>query len=252
MKIQEAFSKSIDQYMNYTQMPWGRLFYESAWHQIDAFLTLQEQSILDIGCGFGITSNEYAGRGNRVTGIEPTQDMIEIAKGHGHQINYLCDLFENVADQVGKYDWIFCHNILEYVESPKHFLRLIGNCHNKNGYLSLIAHNPTAKVMKKAIINKDPEAALASIGNSKEYSGVIQTEITTYSLDQISMWLSELGYQMIDHFGIHNIYGYILDNDIKKNEEWHKKIIALEQELWDHSPYRDIAIFTHLIAKKIT
>lgn len=252
MKTTDAFSKSINQYMNYTQMPWGRLFYLSSWHQIDKFFFQQSQSILDIGCGFGITSNEYALRGNIVTGIEPTTNMIEIAKQNGQLVNFICDSFENVANSIGKYDWIFCHNILEYVEQPWQFFYHISDCQNKNGFLSLIAHNPIAKVMKKAIINKDPESALTSIGNNKEYSGIIQTDITTYTYDQLSSWLRESGYEIVGHFGIHNIYGYISDNDIKQNEEWHNKMISLELALGDHSPYRDISIFKHIIARKIS
>ncbi|MNZ85346.1 putative S-adenosyl-L-methionine-dependent methyltransferase [compost metagenome] len=106
--------------------------------------------------------------------------------------------------------------------------------------------------MKKAIINKDPGSALASIGNEKEYSGIIQTDITTYTYNQLSSWLCESGYDIVGHFGIHNIYGYISDNDIKQNEEWHAETIKLEFELGHQSPYRDIAIFTHIIAKKIS
>ncbi|MBA9086238.1 SAM-dependent methyltransferase [Fontibacillus solani] len=252
MKTIEAFSKSINQYMNYTQMPWGRLFYLTAWHQIDKFFIQQLQSILDIGCGFGITSNEFALRGNSVTGIEPTTNMIEIARQNGQPVHFISDSYENVANNIGSYDWIFCHNILEYVDEPKQFIRLISDCQNENGFLSLIAHNPTAKVMKKAIINKDPGSALASIGNEKEYSGIIQTDITTYTYNQLSSWLCESGYDIVGHFGIHNIYGYISDNDIKQNEEWHAETIKLEFELGHQSPYRDIAIFTHIIAKKIS
>jgi S-adenosylmethionine-dependent methyltransferase len=252
MKTIEAFSKSISQYMNYTQMPWGRIFYLTTWHQIDKFFIHQRQSVLDIGCGFGITSNEYARRGNDVTGLEPTRNMIEIAKQNGQSVNFICDTYESIANKIGIYNWIFCHNVLEYVEQPEQFIRFIKDSQNKNGYLSLIAHNPTAKVMKKAIINKDPESAIASIGSDKEYSGIIQTDIITYTYDQLSSWLCESGYEIVGHFGIHNIYGYIADNDIKQNEEWHNKTIRLELELGCQSPYRDIAIFTHIIAKKIS
>ncbi|MOA54970.1 hypothetical protein D3C78_1786780 [compost metagenome] len=66
------------------------------------------------------------------------------------------------------------------------------------------------------------------------------------------MWLRESNYEIVAHFGIHNIYGYIQDNDIKQNEEWHNQMMKLELELGDHSPYRDISIFTHIIAKKIS
>ncbi|GIP44627.1 S-adenosylmethionine-dependent methyltransferase [Paenibacillus sp. J45TS6] len=251
MKTTDAFSKSVNQYMDYTKMPWGRLFYQTAWHQIDKFFIEQPQSILDIGCGFGISSNEYALRGNDVTGIEPTMHMIEIAKQNSQSVNYICDSYENMVGKIGKFNWIFCHNVLEYVEQPSQFFQLISNCQSENGLLSLIAHNPTAKVMKKAIINKDPESALATIGNDKDYSNVIQTDITIYTYDQLSSWLSESGYEIVGHFGIHNLYGYIKDNDIKQSEEWHNKMITLEFELGCHGPYRDIAIFTHIIAKKI-
>ncbi|ULO09845.1 methyltransferase domain-containing protein [Paenibacillus sp. 19GGS1-52] len=252
MNSSEAFSKTIEQYLNYTQMPWGQLFYQTAWHQMDPYFTLQEQTVLDIGCGFGITSLEYAKRGNKVTGIDPTKDMIERAQCKGTEVTYLCGSFESMAADMGSYNWIFCHNILEYVEDPKLFIKHISGCQDMNGYLSLIAHNPTAKIMKKAIINKDPVAALSSIGNSKEYSRIIQTELTIYTFDEISKWLVDSGYDIVGHFGIHNIYGYISDNEIKQNEDWHKKIVNLEFELGNQSPYREIARFTHIIARKKT
>jgi len=96
------------------------------------------------------------------------------------------------------------------------------------------------------------EGALESIGNNKEYSGIIQSDITTYPFDQLSAWLDEIGYEIVEHFGIHNIYGYIADNEIKINEEWNSNIVKLELELGNQSPYKDIAIFTHIIARKRT
>ncbi|BCG60172.1 methyltransferase domain-containing protein [Paenibacillus sp. URB8-2] len=250
MNKSEAFANTVEQYFNYTRMPWGRLFYETAWEQIDRFMTGTGQTVLDIGCGFGISSNEYARRGNKVTGIDPTKSLIEIAKEQGTDVQFTCDTFENMADRLGTYDWIFCHNILEYTEDPKLFIEKIGGCQHTKGYLSLIAHNPAAKVMKKAIINKDPDSALVSMESSKEYSAIIQTDITTYSFEQLSEWLRESGYGTVVRFGIHNIYGYIADNDIKQDGDWHRRATKLELELGGRSPYREIAIFTHIIAMK--
>jgi S-adenosylmethionine-dependent methyltransferase len=105
--------------------------------------------------------------------------------------------------------------------------------------------------LKKAIINKDPEGALISIENDKEYSGIIQTEITTYEFEQIVKWLSESGYEILERYGIHNVYGYVADNDIKHDDDWHNKMIKLELQLGHISPYREIAIFTHIVARKI-
>lgn len=49
------------------------------------------------------------------------------------------------------YDWIFCHNVLEYLDDPKQLLMDISKKQNANGMLSLITHNPVAKVMKKPL-----------------------------------------------------------------------------------------------------
>ena len=120
--ITEAFSKSLNQYLNFTEMPWGKLFYSTSWNQIDDYLQEQNQTILDIGCGFGITSLEFARRGNKVKGIDPTYAMIEVArKQKGEEIldvDFVVTDFQKVASSLGKFNWIFCHNILEYVEEP--------------------------------------------------------------------------------------------------------------------------------------
>ncbi|UQZ35391.1 hypothetical protein C2I18_18815 [Paenibacillus sp. PK3_47] len=149
------------------------------------------------------------------------------------------------------YGWIFCHNILEYSEDPVTFLNLLAGCQQEGGYLSLIAHNPAAKVMKKAILGKDPESALASLGSSRDYSSVIGTDIIIYTYEQLTGWLHQAGYEMAGYYGIHNVYGYITDNELKQSEEWHHKAAAMELALGSVSPYRDIAQFTHIIAKKV-
>lgn len=101
-------------------------------------------------------------------------------------------------------------------------------------------------------MNKDPMGAIDSIGNTQEYSGIIQTDITIYTKDQLVEWLAECGYEIRSIYGIHNIYGYIVDNEIKMDEQWHVEMVELELKLSSLSPYKDVAIFTHLIAQKTT
>lgn len=249
----EAFSRSIDHYLNYTRMPWGRLFYQSAWNQISDYLQPQKQSVLDIGCGFGISSLEFCRRGCKVTGIDPTAEMVRIAQESADREGLAASFVTGeflTAQLEGHYDWVFCHNVLEYVENPADFLKAISLKQNNEGMLSLIAHNPIAKVMKKAIVSKEPKAALAGISNMKEFSSVIQTDITVYPAVQLEEWLAECGYKVRGTYGIHNLYGYIADNEIKMDESWDHHMVELELELGRLHPYKDIAVFSHLIAAK--
>jgi SAM-dependent methyltransferase len=57
---------------------------DSGWSEDrDFYLSLAgtpPQSILDLGCGTGLICNEYAARGHRVTGVDPANAMLQIAR----------------------------------------------------------------------------------------------------------------------------------------------------------------------------
>jgi 2-polyprenyl-6-hydroxyphenyl methylase/3-demethylubiquinone-9 3-methyltransferase len=74
---------------------------------------------LDVGCGGGILAEEFAGIGLHVTGIDPSNNSLEVARAHARQggleIDYRTghggDLpFENEAFEV-----VFCCDVLDHV-----------------------------------------------------------------------------------------------------------------------------------------
>lgn len=46
---------NINGYLDYINVPWGRLFYRLVWHN----LGFKDKKILDFGSGFGVTSNQH-------------------------------------------------------------------------------------------------------------------------------------------------------------------------------------------------
>jgi 2-polyprenyl-3-methyl-5-hydroxy-6-metoxy-1,4-benzoquinol methylase len=77
--------------------------------------------ILDIGCGDGALSLQYAGRENRLTLIDLSDKMLEAARknapvGRGQNITYLnMNFLEYVPDQ--PFDIILCVGVLAHVQS---------------------------------------------------------------------------------------------------------------------------------------
>jgi S-adenosylmethionine-dependent methyltransferase len=254
--IFEAFAQSAENYWSFIGKPWGKLFYHTAWNHLnDHMSSINSCRVLDVGCGFGVTSQHLARKGHHVTGTEPTEQMLKIARQHyesqGLPLEFKCLQLEELPGRFAHpFDWVLCHNVLEYIVQPQEGLRKLGELTAPNGYLSIIAHNPVGKLMKKAIVHKDPKDALLNIDNHQEYSSVVQADLTTYDYDVLVKWLKELGYQVVDRYGIHNLYGYITDNDIKMNEAWDQEMTELELELSRRSPFREIAIFAHIIARK--
>ncbi|KAK6636776.1 hypothetical protein RUM43_010439 [Polyplax serrata] len=91
--------------------------------------------ILDVGCGGGILSEPLARIGAEVTGIDPGQKLIEIARSHAAEdptvsgkIKYLCESVEDHANtNKEKYDAVVASEVIEHVTSKELFLESCSN-----------------------------------------------------------------------------------------------------------------------------
>ena len=85
---------------------------------------LNGRSVLDLGCGGGILSEAMAKLGAKVTGIDPAEKSIKVAKIHAEKsksgVNYLCGSSETLAKSMYEsYDAVTCMEMLEHVTSPE-------------------------------------------------------------------------------------------------------------------------------------
>ncbi|WP_157967368.1 class I SAM-dependent methyltransferase [Paraliobacillus zengyii] len=247
----DAFSNSLESYRNYTEMPWGKLFYSTVLSQIEQHLSGQKY-VLDIGCGFGLTALSLAQKGFKVMAVEPNKELLNMAKEKALDSGVAIEFRNLNMTQLDSFectvDFLICHNVLEYVDNPEKAIRDLADKTKNKGYLSLITHNPLANVLKKAIVDKSPAKALTYIGKKSDYSAVIGAETSLYTNDDIQKWLNNAGFKVVNRYGVHNLYGYI-DNEFKFDPDWNKQMTELEMQVSSISPYRDIAVFTHTIAQ---
>jgi 2-polyprenyl-6-hydroxyphenyl methylase/3-demethylubiquinone-9 3-methyltransferase len=86
-------------------------------------------SVLDIGCGGGLISEPLARMGATVTGIDPGERNIRIARSHadpqGLAITYRCGTAEDLAAEGAQFDVVACLEVVEHVPDPAAF---IGTC----------------------------------------------------------------------------------------------------------------------------
>lgn len=79
------------------------------------------RTVLDIGCGGGFLSEEFAKLGLEVTGIDPAAASVESARTHaereGLRIDYRTGCGEKPPFDDGSFDVVLCCDVLEHVDS---------------------------------------------------------------------------------------------------------------------------------------
>ena len=92
-------------------------FSEALTHQLG--LQPVSLSVLDVGCGGGILSEEFAKIGCRVTGIDPSAPSLDTARTHavreGLAIEYRQASGESIPFGAGTFDVVVCCDVLEHV-----------------------------------------------------------------------------------------------------------------------------------------
>ena len=116
--------------------------------------------VLDVGCGGGLLSEALATVGARVTGIDASADLTQVADLHrqisGLSIEYHTTTAEVFAlDHNGSFDTVTCMELLEHVPDPG---ALIGACCTllkPTGHLIVSTINRTSRSYLLAILGAE-------------------------------------------------------------------------------------------------
>ncbi|MCB1583015.1 MAG: bifunctional 2-polyprenyl-6-hydroxyphenol methylase/3-demethylubiquinol 3-O-methyltransferase UbiG [Marinicella sp.] len=119
---------------------------------IQQFVPLNQQKILDVGCGGGILSEALANNGAKVTGLDLSEASLQTAKMHlfesGLEVDYQCVSIENYAAQnSATFDVVTCLEMLEHVPDPESIINACLKALKPGGWLFLSTLNRTPKAM---------------------------------------------------------------------------------------------------------
>ena len=117
---------------------------------------VRERRIIDIGCGGGLLSEEFARRGGRVTGIDLSPTAIECARRHaegaGLHITYMVrSPGEFAKDHPEPFDCVVCCEVLEHVDGLEGFIEDACRLLKKDGVFLFSTINRTLKAGLLAI-----------------------------------------------------------------------------------------------------
>jgi len=238
----------IEDYYKLVSEPWGRIFYETIFEQLN-LPTENSLKILDYGSGFGVTANHYAAFHN-VIAIEPNRMMSDkrFSSNKYLQITGGLDALADFTDNL--FDVIICHNVLEYNKNQKDIFSTLLQFLKPNGVLSIVKHNKYGKVIHKSVFNANPSEALKLLEDSRNDDSTTFGERFLYSNEDIEKWCSENGAIIDKIFGVRTFFSLIQDNSIKYDSDWYKKMFELELKVSSISDFQKVAFFNHLLIKK--
>lgn len=230
---------NIEGYLNTVNAPWGKLFYRLLWHNLE----YKGKRILDFGSGFGITADHFAER-NEVIALEPNEDMIRnrFQTNTYEQIEGGIDKLRELPDH--SFDAVFCHNVMEYLDERVELLQEFHRVLKKDGFVSIVKHNKTGKIMHKAVFDNNVDAALELLNEGKDISQNFGM-INEYELAELSHYCKGL-FRISKLYGIRTFFG-LQRNEYKSAPDWVEKMFILESAVESIPEFQNVAAFHHVI-----
>lgn len=260
---ENRFENDGIRYAAYLGTPEGRLRTDLALANLQEFLPVTAGfnflRALDLGCGTGAAAVRLARLGIHVTVLDASATMLELAERtiveagvtdkitvkHGDAA-HLADIFHPDS-----FDFVLCHNLLEYVDDPGAVLRgAVRVMRDSSAILSLLVRNQTGEVMKAALQTGDLAAAehnlTADWGDESLYGGKVRL-FTSEALEAI---LKDASLALKARRGVRVVSDY-LPKEISRSAEY-ERIYALERKLGKRREFFGVARYMHYLASWAT
>ena len=147
-------------------------------------MPLKKLKILDIGCGGGLLSEPMSRLGAKVTGIDASQQNINVAKTHSLEkklkIKYICSSPERLKIK-DKFDIILNMEIVEHVDDVNFFVESCSKFLKRNGIMYIATLNKTLKSYIFAIVGAEYILRWLPIGTHDWQKFVKPSELIGYA-----------------------------------------------------------------------
>jgi len=174
---------------------------------------LDKLGILDVGCGGGILVEPLARLGASVTGLDPVEESINVARSHlslpanrdiQSRVNYVCATIEQhrtEASNIGRYDAVVASEVVEHVRDPREFVSICSDLVKPGGSLFLTTMNRTVLSWLGGIVAAEYLLRLVPL-HTHEWDSFLKPE-------ELSRYVSDAGLERVKMKGM--AYNPILD-----------------------------------------
>jgi len=256
----DRFQSDAERYASYLTTPEGRLRLDLAFANLEEFLCVRSPSslcALDLGGGTGATAVRLARLGVRVTLLDSSQAMLDIARhaaleaGVAAQVAMQLGDAAHVADLFPgrSFDVVLCHNLLEYVDEPHLVLVEAARAmRDSASILSVLVRNRAGEVLKAAIQAGDLKAAENAVTEEWGHESLYGGKVRLFTLDTLRALLKAASLTVVAERGVRVASDY-LPPQVSRSAQY-EQIIKLESKLGRRPEFTAVARYLHCLARR--
>lgn len=212
--------------------------------------SVPDLTVWDAGCGLAQVSQWLALSNHNLTLCDLSHQMLIRAKqsfaDQDLHASFIEGPAQKVAQQLGDFDLVLFHAVLEWLAEPKQTLKAVVNKVKPGGYLSLLFYNRNSVVIRNTLkgawrlnmlINDD------YIGKGKKL-----TPPNPQIPEEVCDWLSEWGFEIQVHTGIRIFHDYMSAESMAATDM--DELLNLEYRYCREPTYRNMGRYIHLLAKR--
>ncbi|WP_049564120.1 methyltransferase domain-containing protein [Nonomuraea sp. SBT364] len=211
--------------------------------------------IVDAGGGTGGFAVPLAALGHTVTVVDPSPDSLAAlerrAKERGVGVRGLQGDAADLGDLLSRdsADLVLCHSVLEYVDDPVGALAAMAGLLRGGGAVSVLAANPVASAIHRALAGQFDEAR-AALSDPRGSWGDRDPTPRRFTGETLTGLLAAAGFRPGAVHGVRVFADLVPSRLVDGEPGAAEALVALEQAASAHPVLRDIATQVHVLGHK--
>lgn len=260
----DRFGAGAETWAGYNRRPRGHIRHEVTWRNLVPHLPglvagEEPPRVLDAGGGSGELALRLVRGGYRVWLLDYAPEMLDQARRAARalpreaqdRLTYCLVPAEEIGDAFspGFFQVIICHTLVEYLAQPQTVLTDLAGLLGDGGLLSLSFVNRHAEVLRRVWSRGDPGGALHSLEDGRFGAGLFGIQGQSYTAEEVSGWLRLLGFTIAARCGV-RVFADQVPEERMEEPGFLDALLKLETAVAHLDPYRQIARYSHLLARK--
>jgi SAM-dependent methyltransferase len=252
--MKSNFSKGVDKWKNKLGLLRDEIRQELVTKQLSEYLppVSGTVTILDIGCGQGTQAIRLAQAGYHVVGIDPSEELLKIAKENSRHkslknLKFLKGTLEDLPPEAGTdFDVVCCHGVLMYLPNLDVAISQLVGITRPGGVISTLTRN-RFDIAMRAGMSRDWQGAIEGFDARYYNNRVGVSHVRADEPQEVIDTLAANGSKLLNWFGVRLFTDHFDDGRTPDNFD---QILKVEEEAGRRDPYRQLTSLTHIISRK--